>query len=144
MTPPAADVTDPVSPWASRPSVAARTGLLVCAALVPLLAGAGALLAGADGARGGLLGAIVPVVVLAITWAAAHLGRGLAPTAFALLLVGSYAVKLTATALYLRSVRDLAGVDATWLAVAAGIGLVCAVATEAVVVTRTRAPYVEP
>ena len=144
MTPRAADVADPASPWAARPSVAARTGLLVCAALVPLLAGAGALFAGADGARGGLLGALVPVVVLALTWAAARIGRRLRPTPFALLLVGSYAVKLTAVAVYLRSVRDLDGVDATWLAVAAGLGLVCAVATEAVVVARTRAPYVEP
>lgn len=132
------------SPWASRPTAAARGALLVCVALLPVVVGVGALFGGGNGARGAALGMLVPLLVLGVTWVTVERGRRRPPTAFALLLVISYAVKLTLVAVLLRLLREVPDVDRVVLGLTAGAGLLLAVTVEAVVISRTRAPYVEP
>ena len=134
----------PESPWAGRPTAAARGALLVSLALVPVSVVIGVLVAGADGARGAALGALVPLLVLALTWLTVEIGRRRPPTTFAFLLVASYAVKLTVVAFLLRLLREVPDVDRVVLGLTAGAGLLLAVTVEAVVISRTRAPYVEP
>ena len=132
------------SPWLTRPVVAARTGLLALLVFTPVAALAGYLLAGRDGAVGALLGALVPAVVLLLTWGAAELGARRSATAFAGLLMGSYLVKLVLVAVVLALVRDVEGSDRTALGLSAVAGLFLALLVEARVITSTRAPYVEP
>lgn len=135
---------DSPSPWLSRPAVAARTGLLVLAVATPLAGLLGLLLGGRPGAVGALLGALVPAVVLLLTWGAAELGARRSATTFAGLLMGSYLVKLVGVGVVLAVVRDVEGSSRTALGLSAVVGLMLALVVEAVVVTRTRAPYVEP
>lgn len=132
------------SAWADRPVRAARIGLLALAAFVPLAALTGLLVDGRDGAVGALLGSLVPASVLLLTWGAAELGARRSAQAFAALLLGSYLVKLIVVLALLALLRDLEGADAVAAGLAAVAGLCLALVAEAVVVTRTRAPYVEP
>jgi hypothetical protein len=134
----------PPSPWLSRPAVAARTGLLALAVGTPLAGLLGLLLGGRPGAVGALLGALVPAVVLLLTWGAAELGARRSATTFAGLLMGSYLVKLVGVGVVLAVVRDVDGSSRTALGLSAVVGLMLTLVVEAVVVTRTRAPYVEP
>jgi hypothetical protein len=132
------------SAWADRPVAAARTGLLALAAFVPLAALVGGLAAGRPGVYGALLGCTVPAMVLLLTWAAAEAGARRSAQAFAGLLLGSYLVKLVVVLALLAVLRDVDGTDRTATGVAAITGLMIALAVEAVVISRTRAPYVEP
>ena len=135
---------DPPSPWLARPAVAARTGLLALAAGTPLAGLLGLLLGGRPGAVGALLGALVPAVVLLLTWGAVELGARRSSTTFAGLLMGSYLLKLVGVGVVLAVVRDVEGSSRTALGLSAVVGLMLTLVVEAVVVTRTRAPYVEP
>lgn len=134
----------PESPWAARPTIAARNAFVVSLLLTPVVVGLAALLGGADAARGALLGCALPLLVVAGTWASAVIGRRRPPQAFALVLVASYAVKLVVIAVGLRLFRDVEGIDKVVFGVVAGLGLLLGVVVEALVVARTRAPYVEP
>jgi hypothetical protein len=138
----------PPSAWADRPVAAARSGLLALAAFVPLAALGGLLGAGREGALGALLGCLVPASVLLLTWGAAELGARRSAQAFAGLMLGSYLVKLVVVLALLAVLRsateDDGGANATAMGVAAIVGLMAALVVEAVVITRTRAPYVEP
>lgn len=142
----------PPSAWADRPVAAARSGLLALAAFVPLAALVGLLAAGREGVVGALLGCLVPASVLLLTWGAAELGARRSAQAFAGLLLGSYLVKLVVVLALLAVLRNATGedaagevtADATAMGVAAIAGLMVALVVEAVVITRTRAPYVEP
>ena len=132
------------SAWADRPVAAARSGLVALAAFVPLAAVAGQLAAGRNGLVGALLGCLVPAAVLLLTWAAAELGARRSAQAFAGLLLGSYLVKLVVVLALLALLRDVGDADRTATGVAAITGLMVALVVEAVVISRTRAPYVEP
>ena len=134
----------PESGWATSPARAARTGLAALGLLVPLAALIGWLVQGRPGLLGALLGATVPALVLLLTWAAVELGRRRSAQAFAALLMASYVVKLVAVGGLLVAVRTVQQADRTVLGLTAVVGLLAAVAVEAAVVTRTRAPYVEP
>jgi len=134
----------PESGWAQRPARAARTGLASLGLLVPVAALIGWLVRGRPGLIGALLGAAVPALVLLLTWAAVELGRRRSAQAFAGLLMGSYVVKLVAVGALLVLLRRVESADRTVLGLTAVIGLLAAVAVEAAVITRTRAPYVEP
>jgi ABC-type Fe3+-siderophore transport system permease subunit len=91
-----------------------------------------------------LLGMTVPVVVLLITWGAAEVGASRSPSTFAALLMGSYLVKLVAV-IALLAVLDRAELaNPVVTGVSAIVGLMAALVVEALVVLRTRAPYVEP
>jgi hypothetical protein len=140
MTPPATGT----SAWADRPVQAARGGLLALAAFVPLAVLVGLLLGGRDGAVGALLGCSVPASVLLITWGAAELGARRSAQAFAGLLLGSYLVKLVVVLALLALLRAYDGASSVAAGVAAVAGLCVALVVEALVVSRTRAPYVEP
>jgi hypothetical protein len=130
--------------WGTRPVVAARVGLLVLLVLVPVAALFGALVDGRDGAAAAALGLTVPGTVLLVTWVAAELGARRSAQAFAALLLGSYVVKLVAV-VGLLVVLDRAQVGSpTVTGLSAVAGLVVALVAEALVVARTRAPYVEP
>lgn len=137
-------VHDELSPWLARPVVAARTGLLAVLALTPVAALLGYAFAGREGAVGAALGALVPITVLVLTWAAAEIGARRSATAFAGLLMGSYLLKLIAVGAVLAVVRDVDGSDRTALGLSAVVGLMLALVVEAKVITSTRAPYVEP
>jgi hypothetical protein len=132
------------SAWADRPVAAARTGLLALAAFVPLAALAGLLADGRDGAVGAMLGCLVPASVLLLTWGAAELGARRSAQAFAGLLLGSYLVKLVVVLALLAVLRDVEGANGVAAGLAAVVGLCVALVVEALVVSRTRAPYVEP
>jgi hypothetical protein len=134
----------PASAWADRPVKAARGGMLALAAFVPLAGAGGWLLDGRDGAVGALLGCLVPASVLLITWGAAELGARRSAQAFAALLLGSYLVKLVVVLGLLALLRGAHGVSSVAAGLAAVAGLCVALVVEALVVTRTRAPYVEP
>ena len=134
----------PESGWAARPVHAARTGLLALLALVPVAALLGWLVQGGPGLRGALLGATVPALVLLVTWAAVQVGRTRSAQAFAGLLLASYLVKLVGVGALLYVLRDVEDTDRTVLGLTSVIGLLLAVTVEAVVVSRTRVPYVEP
>lgn len=130
--------------WAARPVVAARAGLLALVLLVPVAALVGLLVDGGEGATAALLGMTVPVVVLLITWGAAEVGASRSPSTFAALLMGSYLVKLVAV-IALLAVLDRAELaNPVVTGVSAIVGLMVALVVEALVVLRTRAPYVEP
>ncbi|MCW2614195.1 MAG: hypothetical protein JWN08_1189 [Frankiales bacterium] len=135
---------DGPSPWLARPVIAARTGLLAVLALTPVAGLVGLLLGDREGAVGALLGALVPVTVLLITWVAAEVGARRSATAFAGLLMASYLVKLVAVGVVLALVRDVDGSSRTALGLSAVVGLMLALVVEAKVITSTRAPYVEP
>ena len=137
-------MTTPTSAWADRPVAAARGGLLALAAFVPLAALLGLLVDGRDGTVGALLGCLVPGAVLLLTWGAAELGARRSAQAFAALLLGSYLVKLLVVLALLALLRDIEGLNAVAAGLAAVAGLCVALVVEALVVTRTRAPYVEP
>ena len=137
-------MTTPASAWADRPVAAARRGLLALAAFVPIAALAGLLLDGRDGAVGALLGGLVPASVLLLTWGAAELGARRSAQAFAALLLGSYLVKLVVVLGLLALLRGLEGHNSVAAGLAAIAGLCVALVVEALVISRTRAPYVEP
>jgi hypothetical protein len=134
----------PPSAWSDRPTRAARGGLLALLALVPLAAAVGGLVAGRDGAVGALLGCTVPGAVLLLTWGAAEIGARRSAQAFAGLLLASYLVKLVVVLAILAVLRDVEGSSRTAAGLAAVAGLAVALVVEALVVSRTRAPYVEP
>ena len=132
------------SAWADRPVTAARSGLLVLLALVPVAVGLAALVAGRAGAVGAALGATVPASVLLLTWGAAELGARRSAQGFAGLLLASYLVKLVVVLALLALVADVDGSSRTAAGVTAVVGLCVALVVEALVVTRTRVPYIEP
>ena len=137
-------MSPPASGWADRPVAAARRGLLALAAFVPLAALVGLLVDARAGALGALLGCLVPASVLLLTWGAAELGARRSAQAFAALLLGSYLVKLIVVLALLALLRGLDGPNAVAAGLAAIAGLCVALVVEALVVSRTRAPYVEP
>lgn len=132
------------SAWARHPTRAARGGLLAAVALVPVAAAFGALFAGRPGALGAALGGTVPVLVLALTWLAAEVGRRRSAQVFAGLLLGSYLVKLVAVGGLLAGLRQVDSADRTSLGLTAVVGLLLALIIESLVVIRAKAPYVEP
>lgn len=136
-------MTEP-SLWTSAPSKACRTGLLALLALTPVAALLGLALDGREGLVGALLGALVPALVLVVTWGAVHVGSTRSSTAFAGLLMGSYLVKLVAVGVLLAVITEVDGASTTALGLTAVVGLMLALVVEAKVVTSTRAPYVEP
>ena len=135
----------PRSAWADRPVKAARTGLLVCLAFVPVAALVG-LLAGraARGRRAPLSAASCRPSSCCSpgpppSWAP---GAPRPPSPAALM--ASYLVKLVVVAVLLVVLRDVDGADRTALGLSAVVGLLLALVVEARVITSTRAPYVEP
>lgn len=132
------------SPWLAAPANACRQGLLAVLVLTPVAVLLALALDGGDGALGAALGALVPAVVVVLTWAAVHAGASRSATAFAGLLMGSYLVKLVLVGVVLAVITSVDGADTTALGLTAVVGLLLALVVEARVVTGTRAPYVEP
>jgi hypothetical protein len=132
------------SAWADRPAAAVRGGLLAVLAAVPVAALVGAGFEGSEGALGGALGQVVPLLVLLVTWGALAFGRRRSAQAFAGALLASYLLKLLVAGLVLWGLRSVDAANPTALGISAVIGILAALGVEAAVVMRSRLPYVEP
>jgi hypothetical protein len=121
-----------------------RAGLLTLLALAPVACAAGALLAGAPGVRGALLGLALPALVLAVTLGAALATRRSRPEVLAAAVLGSYLLKLVLVLAVLAVLRGLDSYDRPVLGVTALVGLAVALVAEAAAMTRAKVPYVQP
>lgn len=104
---------------------------LVVIVLAATLGGAGAL-------PGALVGSGLALVVTLPTVLAARITRGLPPTAWAMVLMGSWMVKMFVLIIALLLLRDAEWLARGWLGVALLAGALVAALTEAVGMTRSR------
>jgi len=132
------------SAWARVPERAAVRGLLVVLAVLVPATLLGALTQGVQGATGAALGVALIVLCQGLTWAATRLARSEPAPVFALLLVASYATKAGVVLVAVLLVGDGLPGARRALALSAGLAAVLAATVEAAVITRVRAPYVEP
>lgn len=132
------------SAWTRVPERAALRGLAVVLVALPLVVLLGAVAGGAQGALGAGLGTGLAALCQVLTWGAARLGRSESAHVFALLLVSAYATKAGVVLVAVLVLGDRLPQARPALAMTAGLTALLAATVEALVVTRTRAPYVEP
>ena len=117
------------------------TGILVA---LPVVSVIGFLIDGAAGAWGAALGLAIPAVFFTITVAVA-LGTARARTeVFGAVVLGSWLVKIVLLIAVMVALRDADFFNKTIFFVCFVIGIVGYLFTEAMIVIRTRVPYVEP
>lgn len=122
----------------------ALAGYLGALAVLPVAAALGWLVDGGAGVWGAVLGLAVPVGFLSVTVLVALGTARMAPTALGAAVLGSWLIKIC---LLIAVLAVLGGADfysrgvffATFL-----VGVAGYLAVEAVIVVRTRVPYVEP
>ena len=121
-----------------------RAGLLTLAALLPVAAGLGWLVAARPGLVGALIGLALPALVLGVTLAAALLTRRSGPEVLAAAVLGSYLLKLVLVLVVLAVLRGLDSYDRPVLGVTALVGLAVALVAESAAMVRAKVPYVTP
>ena len=131
------------APTDDEPLRLAALGLGAALAFVPLAAAVGLLAAGGAGARGAALGAGVAVGVAVVTLGQALAGRRLSPSGFAAVLAAGFFVKAGVVLGLLALAGTVASASRPALAAAAVVGIVGALAVEAVFSLRSRAPYLD-
>lgn len=118
-------------------------GAAASAVALPGAALTGYLLAGPAGAWGAAIGMAIPVAFFAITAASALLTARLGATALGVAVLSSWLVKMILLLVVLALLRDADFYNRAALFVALLVGTTGLLALEAVVVTRTKVPYVE-
>lgn len=147
---PAADRPDPAVPSDEGMARARRHNdrLLMRALLLAILAGIvvdavvivlAALLGGAGALPGALVGSGLALVVTLPTVASARIARPLPGTSYAMVLMGSWLVKMFVLVIALLLLGEATWLSRPWLGVALLAGAVVAAVTEAVGMVRSRA-----
>jgi hypothetical protein len=119
-------------------------GALASLVALPVAALLGYLVAGVPGFWGALIGMAIPICFFAITAATALLTARLGPTALGAAVLGGWLAKIVLLLVVLVVLRGADFYDRMVLFVALLIGTAGSLIAEAVIVTRTRVPYVEP
>lgn len=119
-------------------------GYAVALVALPLAAAIGWAVAGAAGAWGGLLGIAVPVGFLSVTAVVALATARLEPAKLGAAVLGSWLLKVILLIAVLAALRPADFYSRGVFFAAFVVATVGYLVLEAVVVTRTRTPYVEP
>ncbi|KWW99514.1 ATP synthase protein I2 [Carbonactinospora thermoautotrophica] len=119
-------------------------GSLAFLAAIPVAGGLGWLISGPAGLWGGLLGIAIPVVFFAITVVVALATARMPPSTLGVAVLGSWAVKIVVMLAVLVPLRGQGFYDRGVLFGVALAGTIGFLLLEAVIVNRSRVPYVEP
>lgn len=121
-----------------------RWGALVLVGSTPAVAGIGYLAAERAGLLGALVGWGIAVAFLGGTAAMALVTARMSPTALGAIVLGSWLVKVAVLIAILAGLRAAEFYDRTAFGISLLIGIVATLALEAIIVVRTRVPYLEP
>ncbi len=121
-----------------------RAGAVASAIALPLAVALGYLLAGVPGVWGALIGMGIAVGFFAITVAVALLTAGLDVTTLGISVLGSWLIKMVLLIIVLVLLRGAEFYSRPALFIALLVGTIGSLLLEALVVTRTQVPYVEP
>lgn len=111
---------------------------------LPVAALLGYLFAGIPGAWGALIGMAIPVFFFAITAVSALLTARLSATALGTVVLASWLAKIVLLLAVLAALRGADFYDRMALFVSLLVGTAGLLTLEAVIVSRTKVPYVEP
>ncbi len=138
------DMSGPL-PGVRKPmSAVLRWGTAGSIVAMVLAGGIGWLVDGTDGLWGGVLGIVIPVAFFSITVIVALVTLRVNPQVFGAAILGSWVVKL---ALLIVVLALLSGADfysRTVFFIAFVVGTIGYLLTEAIIVIKTRVPYLEP
>lgn len=129
-----------VVPMRRMLTIGAVCGLIA----LPVAALLGYLVAGVPGAWGGLIGMAIPICFFAITAVTALVTAHLGPTTLGIAVLGGWLLKIVLLLGVLLVLRGTDFYDRMTLFVALLLGTAGSLLLEALVVARTRVPYVEP
>ncbi len=121
-----------------------RTCGLLLAVALPVAALVGWLIAGSAGFWGAVLGLAIPAAFFGVTVVTALATANASAGAFGAIVLGTWALKLIAFLGVLVLLRDADFWSRPVFYAVFAVGLVGWLAAEALVVVRTRTPYVEP
>jgi hypothetical protein len=119
-------------------------GAVAALLLVPVAMFIGHLVAGRPGLWGGLIGALVPLGFFGVTVVVGLLSARMSATALGVVVLGSWLGKMAVLIVVLASLRGADFYDRVVLGVVLLVGTVVVLLLEALVVVRTRVPYVDP
>jgi hypothetical protein len=120
-----------------------RIGAVSAALFIPAAALIGMGLGGTPGLWAGVLGALVPLAFFGVTVAIALLSARMSTTALGAVVLGSWLLKMVLLIAVLVALRGSDFYDRTVFGVVLLVGTIGALTLEALVVTRTRVPYVD-
>lgn len=129
-----------VVPMRRMLTIGAVCGLIA----LPVAALLGYLVAGVPGAWGALIGMAIPICFFAITAVTALVTAHLGPTTLGIAVLGGWLLKIVLLLGVLLVLRGTDFYDRMTLFVALLLGTAGSLLLEALVVARTRVPYVEP
>lgn len=121
-----------------------RWGAVLLVGTTPVVAGIGHVAAGRPGLLGALFGWATAVAFLGITAVMALVTARLSVTALGVSVLGSWLVKVAALIGVLALLRDSEAYSRNAFGISLLVGVVATLALEAILVVRTRTPYVEP
>ncbi len=121
-----------------------RIGGLSALVALPVAALLGFLVAGAPGAWGALIGMGLAVAFFGVTVLVALFTSGMGPTRLGVWVMGSWLVKILILISVLGVLDEQDFYSRVVLFVSLLVGIVGCLVLEALLVTRTRVPYVEP
>jgi hypothetical protein len=119
-------------------------GAIASVLALPIATLVGYLVAGGSGAWGALIGMAIPICFFAITAGTALATARMGPTTLGAAVLGSWLVKILLLLVVLAALRDADFYNRMMLFVMLLLGTAGFLVLEAVIVTRTRVPYVEP
>jgi hypothetical protein len=120
-----------------------RVGSVAGALLLLTAALAGWLVRGEAGLWAGVVGALLPLGFFGVTVVVALASARMSATSLGVAVLGSWLVKMVLLIVVLVLLRDAQFYDRTVFGVVLLLGIVAALAVEALVVVRTRVPYIE-
>jgi hypothetical protein len=120
-----------------------RFGALGAALFIPAAALVGLGLGGRPGLWAGALGALVPLAFFGVTVVIGLFSARMSTTALGVVVLGSWLLKMILLILVLVALREADFYDRTVFGVVLLVGTIGALVLEALVVVRTRVPYVD-
>jgi hypothetical protein len=120
-----------------------RVGALGALVFIPAAALIGLGLGGVPGLWAGVLGALVPLAFFGVTVVIGLLSARMSTTALGAVVLGSWLLKMILLILVLVALRGADFYDRTVFGVVLLVGTIGALTLEALVVVRTRVPYVD-
>lgn len=139
------------APLASAPTALVRpmrralaVGYAASLAALVVAGGVSYAVAGTEGLWGAVLGIAVPVAFLSVTGLVALATARMGTSALGATVLGSWLVKLIVLIAFLAAIRDATFYDRKVFFVVFLVAIIGYLVLEAVVVVRTRVPYVEP
>ena len=125
-------------------SAVLRWGTAGSVVVMVAAAGIGWLVAGSAGLWGGVLGIAIPVAFYTITVVAALVTLRVRPEVFGAAVLGSWVVKIAVLIGVLAALRDADFYSRGVFFVAFVVGTVGYLVAEALIVVKTRVPFIEP